>query len=96
MLTFLVAFTSSDITVLQHLSKVRVKSHSKTIKTGQVISVWLEEVKRCACHKIFLKFGTWNSRNGTSCCNCLSQWVYWTNLLEIEFIFSAHQEIATK
>ena len=29
-------------------------------------------------------------------CNCLSQWVYWTNLLEIEFIFSTHQETATK
>ena len=29
-------------------------------------------------------------------CYCLSQWVYWTNLLEIEFIFSTHQEIATK
>ena len=27
-------------------------------------------------------------------CN-LSQWVYWTNLLEIECIFSTHQEIAT-
>ena len=24
-------------------------------------------------------------------CYCLSQWVYWTNLLEIEFIFSTHQ-----
>ena len=29
-------------------------------------------------------------------CYCLSQWVYWTNFLEIEFIFSTHQEIATK
>ena len=29
-------------------------------------------------------------------CYCLSQWVYWKNLLEIEFIFSTHQEIATK
>ena len=28
--------------------------------------------------------------------NCLSQWVYWTNLLEIEFIFSTDQVIATK
>ena len=28
MLTFLVAFTSSDVTVLQHLSKVRVMSVS--------------------------------------------------------------------
>ena len=28
-------------------------------------------------------------------CYCLSQWVYWTNLLEIECIFSRHQEIAT-
>ena len=29
-------------------------------------------------------------------CYGLSQWVYWTNLLEIEFIFSTHQQIATK
>ena len=29
-------------------------------------------------------------------CYCLSHWVYWTNLLEIEFIFSTHEEIATK
>ena len=28
-------------------------------------------------------------------CHCLSQWVYWTNLLEIECIFSTHQEITT-
>ena len=29
-------------------------------------------------------------------CNYLSQWVYWVNLFEIEFIFSKHQDIATK
>ena len=29
-------------------------------------------------------------------CNCLSHKVHWTNLLQTEFIFSTHQEIATK
>ena len=49
-------------------------------------------------HKDLEKFHSFLYRNFKShpSCNCLSQWVYWTNLLEIEFIFSTHQEIATK
>ena len=37
-----------------------------------------------------------NELSGFLKCYCLSQWVYWTNLFETEFIFSTHQEIATK
>ena len=43
------------------------------------------------CELLFLQILDMDSHH----CYCLSQWVYWTNLLEIECIFSTHQEIAT-